>query len=73
MGRPVSQWQPLVAVAKPRLSSLPTPPPCAPHQDWDGFTLSTEGGEDVPQEGTAGEEKLKSPSHRMCGRNLSQP
>lgn len=27
----------------------------------------------MQQEGAAGEEKLKAPSHRMCDRNLGQP
>lgn len=57
------------AVAELRLTPHPL---SAPHQDWNGFPLSTESGEDVHQE-RAGEKKLKAPSHRMCGRNLSQP
>lgn len=57
------------AVAKLRITPHPL---LAPHQDWNGFPLSTESGEDVQQE-RAGEKKLKARSYRMCGRNLSQP
>lgn len=34
----------------------------------DGFPLSAEGGENEQHEGL-GQEKLKTPSHRMCDRN----
>lgn len=43
----------------------------APHKNWDGFSLGAEGVENEQQEGV-GEEKLKAPSHRVCGRNLDQ-
>lgn len=55
------------AMAKLGLSS----PSLPPHQDWNGFSLGAEGVENEQQEG-AGEEKLKAPSHRVCGRNLNQ-
>lgn len=35
---------------------------------WDGFPLSAEGGDNEQHE-VLGQEKLKTPSHRMCDRN----
>lgn len=44
----------------------------APHQDWGASLSVLRVGENENQEGV-GQEKLKTPSHRTCDRNLGQP